>query len=691
MELTAVVAMSDDGGSSGRLRRTRGLLPPGDLRNCLVALAGSRGPLADVLQHRFGGRGSLAGHALGNLLLAALAEMHGDFLEAIRSAARLLDARGTVLPSTLDPVQLVAELEDGRRLVGEHHLTRLGARVRRVFLHPLRPAPAEGVLEAIASADLVTLGPGSLYSSVLPNLLVDGVSEALRTTRARRVLVANLMTEPGETGGMTAVDHVRAVLEHAGPVVDVALLNSAPLGGHGWSGMPGPGPSRSRPISSASGPSGWCRWTPISSRPVPGSATMPGSSARRCSRWSPVRAEREAPGAPPGEGWTAAARVHTSRGCRTSRPYVPAQPTLGWEQLRAPPRPLTEHPFSAPSVAWTHLGRNALHLAARVLGLEGREVLVPAYHHGVEVDALLSAGAFPAFYGVGARWSLDVEDVERAHRAPDRWASCSPISAGFPGPAEPAPCPGRPSRAGRSSRTAPRRCCRRTDDVPVGTTGDAAVFSFRKTLPVPHGGALVFNGAGASSSRPSEPLRRVRRRVASSRGCCGGASSASPPRAARSGDSGRGSRGGSGCRACDRPVAERGFDRQQLAVGSLHRWSSASPGPRRWPSVVERRRRNFFHLLGALRGGAPPLVNELPTGVCPLFYPLWVEDKDEVLARLRAENVEAGAGWRAFHSRCDGGEFPEASRLRQHLLELPCHQDLRPAHVAHVARVALGR
>jgi uncharacterized cofD-like protein len=230
IDLTAVVAMSDDGGSSGRLRRTRGLLPPGDVRNCLVALSAPEGALADVLQHRFGGRGSLAGHALGNLVLAALTEMHGDFLQAIRSASRLLDARGTVLPSTVDPVQLVAELEDGRRVVGERHLAGVGTRVRRVFLHPARPPPADGVLEAIAAADLVTLGPGSLYSSVLPNLLVAGVVEALQATRARRVLVANLMTEPGETGGMTAVDHVRAVLEHAGPVVDVVLLNSAPLG-----------------------------------------------------------------------------------------------------------------------------------------------------------------------------------------------------------------------------------------------------------------------------------------------------------------------------------------------------------------------------------------------------------------------------------------------------------------------------
>jgi len=229
VDLTAVVAMSDDGGSSGRLRRSRGLLPPGDLRNCLVALASVKGPLAEVLQHRFGGRGSLAGHALGNLVLAALAEMHGDFLQAIRSASKLLDTRGTVLPSTVEPVQLVAELEDGRRVVGERHLVRAGTCVRRVFLHPSRPTAAEGVLEAIASADLITLGPGSLYSSVLPNLLVDGVAEALRTTRARRILVANLMTEPGETAGMGVVDHLRAVLEHAGPVVDVVLLNSTPL------------------------------------------------------------------------------------------------------------------------------------------------------------------------------------------------------------------------------------------------------------------------------------------------------------------------------------------------------------------------------------------------------------------------------------------------------------------------------
>jgi uncharacterized cofD-like protein len=221
--------MADDGGSSGRLRRSRGLLPPGDVRNCLVALASSRGVLAEVLQYRFGGRGSLAGHALGNLLLAALTELQGDFLEAVRLTAQLVEARGTVLPSTLESVHLVAELADGRRLLGERNLASASTRVNRVSLHPSRPAASAGVLEAIARADLVTLGPGSLYSSLIPNLLVDGVAEALRASRAKRVLIANLMTQPGETSGLDAVEHVRAVLEHAGPVVDVVLLNSTPL------------------------------------------------------------------------------------------------------------------------------------------------------------------------------------------------------------------------------------------------------------------------------------------------------------------------------------------------------------------------------------------------------------------------------------------------------------------------------
>jgi uncharacterized cofD-like protein len=225
VDLTAVVAMSDDGGSSGRLRRLRGVLPPGDVRNCLVALAGHKTVLRRLFQYRFDGARGIGGHAVGNLLLAALAELRGDFMEAIEVSERLLDARGKVLPCTLAPTQLVAELEDSSRVVGERNISRARSRVRRVSLAPQLPPPSAGVIDAIRRADLIAIGPGSLYSSVLPNLLVDGVGQALGESRALKVLVANLMTQPGETDGMDGVDHARAVIEHVGPVVDVVLMN----------------------------------------------------------------------------------------------------------------------------------------------------------------------------------------------------------------------------------------------------------------------------------------------------------------------------------------------------------------------------------------------------------------------------------------------------------------------------------
>ncbi len=229
LELTAVVAMTDDGGSSGRLRRRRGILPPGDVRNCLVALSAPDDLLRNVFGYRFGGAPGLRGHALGNLVIAALAEQRGDFLEAVKVSERLLGAHGTVLPSTLAPVRLVATRADGRTVFGERHLRHGPGPVVRVGLEPERPPPSAGVLEAILSADLVILGPGSLFSSVLPNLLVDGVAAALCRTHALRVLVSNLMTEPGETDGMDCEAHVDALVQHAGPVVDAVLYNEAPL------------------------------------------------------------------------------------------------------------------------------------------------------------------------------------------------------------------------------------------------------------------------------------------------------------------------------------------------------------------------------------------------------------------------------------------------------------------------------
>ncbi len=229
VDLTAVVAMSDDGGSSGRLRRSRGVLPPGDVRNCLVALAGGKTALGELFQHRFAGKKGIAGHAVGNLVIAALAELKGDFQQAVDAAGTLLQAKGRVLPSTTEPVSLVATMADGSKIVGERAIAKARGRISRVSLNPRLPPASPGLLEAISSADLITLGPGSLYSSVLPNLLVDGVAKALREARGLKVLITNLMTQPGETDGMSLVDHVKVVLDHAGPVVDVVLVNAAPL------------------------------------------------------------------------------------------------------------------------------------------------------------------------------------------------------------------------------------------------------------------------------------------------------------------------------------------------------------------------------------------------------------------------------------------------------------------------------
>ena len=226
--ITAIVAMSDDGGSSGRLRRSRGCLPPGDIRKCLAALARRDSELSKIFRYRFSGAPGLAGHAVGNLLITAMAELKGDFLEAVKASAALLGARGTVLPSTLAPVELVAYKADGACVVGERNLARAQGRVLRIDLRPKSPPAVDDAVEAIAGADLISIGPGSLYSSVLPNLLVDGIATALRQTTALKVWIANLMTQPGETDGMDGADHLHALIDHAGPVVDLALINASP-------------------------------------------------------------------------------------------------------------------------------------------------------------------------------------------------------------------------------------------------------------------------------------------------------------------------------------------------------------------------------------------------------------------------------------------------------------------------------
>ena len=229
-DLTAVVTVTDDGGSSGRLRRSMGLPPPGDIRNCLVALSEDEELLSGLFQHRYGASNELEGHSVGNLILAALAEQTGCFLKAIELSSRVLRTAGRILPATQANVSLEALLADGSRVVGETSINTCGQAIRRVFLHPEAAAPAPGVLEAIQQADLVAIGPGSLHTSVLPNLLVSGVARALVETQAVVVLIANLVRERGEAIGLDLADHVAVVEDHAGaPFLDAVVVHDGPL------------------------------------------------------------------------------------------------------------------------------------------------------------------------------------------------------------------------------------------------------------------------------------------------------------------------------------------------------------------------------------------------------------------------------------------------------------------------------
>ena len=223
-DVTAIVTTCDDGGSSGELRRHYGIPSPGDIRNCLVALSAGSGPLAALFQHRFGGVGALAGHTVGNLVLTALAQQLGDFSAAVAAASELLGVRGRVLPATEACVELVATLDDGRVIRGESAIAAARGSIGRLAIDGAAPAP-EAALDAIAAADLIVLGPGSLYSSVIATLLVEGLAGALAASRAPRVLVMNLFTQPGETDGYGAADHVRAIERHVGPLVDAVLVH----------------------------------------------------------------------------------------------------------------------------------------------------------------------------------------------------------------------------------------------------------------------------------------------------------------------------------------------------------------------------------------------------------------------------------------------------------------------------------
>jgi uncharacterized cofD-like protein len=226
--LAAVVTVFDDGGSSGRLRRELGILPPGDIRDCLVALAEVEPLMTRLFEYRFRG-GGLDGHAFGNLFIASLTGVTGDLEQAVKETSKVLNIRGRVLPATGSDVVLVGELDDGRLIEGESQITAARGRIRRVSLRPADVPPLPEVLEAIADADLLLIGPGSLYTSVIPNLLVRGISDAIRGASAPCVYICNVMTQPGETDGYTAADHVRAIHAHTGAALfSHVLVNTRP-------------------------------------------------------------------------------------------------------------------------------------------------------------------------------------------------------------------------------------------------------------------------------------------------------------------------------------------------------------------------------------------------------------------------------------------------------------------------------
>ena len=225
--LTAIVTVTDDGGSSGWVRREYGTLPPGDVRNCLTALADAS-PLASLLQHRFAGTG---GQSLGNLMLAGLAQITGDFAEAIDQMAQMLSTTGRVLPSTRENISLRAEFDSGEVVEGETAIAKKRQAIKRLWLErPVRPLPE--ALRALVNADGIVVGPGSLYTSVLPNLLVGGIAPTISGVNGVRIYVANLMTEPGETDGFSLDDHLRVIYEHVGMhLFDYVLVNRRPLTG----------------------------------------------------------------------------------------------------------------------------------------------------------------------------------------------------------------------------------------------------------------------------------------------------------------------------------------------------------------------------------------------------------------------------------------------------------------------------
>ncbi len=227
--LTAIVTVTDDGGSSGRLQKELGILPPGDIRNCLVALADNETLVTDLFRYRFETGDGLSGHSFGNLFLAAMTAVTGNFDQAIRESSRVLNIKGRVLPATLAVVRLCARLIDGTVVKGETNISKSTKPIEKIYLDPERADPVPDIITAIREADAIVLGPGSLYTSILPNLLVDRVAREIETCHAVKVYVCNVMTQPGETDSFTASQHVQTLLTQSGArICDLAIINEEP-------------------------------------------------------------------------------------------------------------------------------------------------------------------------------------------------------------------------------------------------------------------------------------------------------------------------------------------------------------------------------------------------------------------------------------------------------------------------------
>jgi perosamine synthetase len=367
-----------------------------------------------------------------------------------------------------------------------------------------------------------------------------------------------------------------------------------------------------------------------------------------------------------------------------SKLFVPSLPTLWPSMLWGRAKPAGFQPFASANVRYFYFARNAVWLTVKMLGLDKGEVLMPSYHHGVEVEAVIDAGATPRFYRVGSRWDVDLEDVEKKI-GPKTKALYLVHYAGFPGPVS------------EMREIADRHGLPLIEDCalsllsadgtkPLGTTGDIGIFCLYKTLPVPNGGALTINGPRQYSlpEPPPPPLASTFSHTVS---------------ALLQNMELRGGVMGRGLRSFIRKVGHgtvKAANIERVATGTQHFNRDhvdmgMSPLTKRialaqdLEGIVEKRRRNYFFLLGRLRDVSSPLFNQLPPGVCPLFYPIVVQDKAEVLGKLHERGIDAIDFWNRFHPACDAAAFPEVAQLRRSIVEIPCHQDLDPEVMADVA------